>query len=155
MVEARSLMTKKIITVKPEMPIQAAYEEMKEHGIRHLPVIDHTGKLVGMISERDLLRASHVRMINEIEQEMTFNPHQTVEDFMSWPVQTISEKTSILQVAKMMIEEKVSAFVVSGPNEYIKGILTTDDLLQYLVELMQTSENYGKISIEKMFWHHP
>lgn len=155
MVEARSLMTKKIITVKPDMPIQAAYEEMKEHGIRHLPVIDHTGKLVGMVSERDLLRASHVRMVNEIEQEMTFNPHHTVEDFMSWPVQTISEKTSILHVAKMMIDEKVSAFVVSGPNEYIKGILTTDDLLQYLVELMQTSENYGKVSIEKMFWHHP
>lgn len=155
MTEARSLMTKKIITTKVTTPIQAAYEEMREHGIRHLPVVDLTGKLVGIISDRDMLRAANVRMISEIEQEISFNPHHTVEDFMSWPVQTVSETTSVEELAKMMIKDKVSAFVVNGPNHYIKGIVTTDDLLQYLVEILTTSEGTYQIPIEKILWRHP
>lgn len=155
MIDARSLMTKKIITVKVTTPIQAAYEEMREHCIRHLPVLDVSGKLVGILSDRDLLRAANVRMVNEIEQEMTFNPHHTVEDFMSWPVITISEQTSLEDLAKMMIKEKVSAFIVSGPNQYIKGIITTEDMLQYLVDILHNSESHGRKSIEHVFWRHP
>ena len=152
MTEARALMTKKIITIKVTTPIISAYEDMKEHNIRHLPVVDLTGKLVGIISDRDLLRAANVRMVNEIEQEMTFNPHHTVEDFMSWPVQTVSETASVEELAKMMIDEKVSAFVVNGPNQYIKGIITTEDLLQYLIELLHTSESTRNIPLHTMFW---
>lgn len=152
MTEARALMTKKIITVRVNSPIQAAYEDMKEHGIRHLPVIDMAGKLVGIISDRDMLRAANVRMVNEIEQEMTFNPHHTVEDFMSWPVQTVSEKASVEDLAKMMIEQKVSAFIVNGPNQYIKGIITTDDLLEYLIEMLHTSEAHRRVPLSHAFF---
>jgi acetoin utilization protein AcuB len=152
MTEARSLMTKKIITVRVNTPIQAAYVDMKEHGIRHLPVIDMAGKLVGIISDRDMLRAANIRMVNEIEQEMTFNPHHTVEDFMSWPVQTVSEKSSVEDLAKMMIDQKVSAFIVNGPNQYIKGIITTDDLLQYLVELLHNSETNRRAPLSHVFF---
>lgn len=155
MTEARSLMTKKIIKVKPEMPIQEAYEEMKKNGIRHLPVVDQTGKLIGILSDRDIQRAVNVKMISEIEKEMTFNPHETVEDFMSWPVQTVDEKTSILDLTKMMIELKVSAFVVSGPNQYIKGIITTEDLLKYLIELLRTSEVTRTKTISRLYWGCP
>ncbi|MBC7538403.1 MAG: CBS domain-containing protein [Bacteriovorax sp.] len=154
MTEARSLMTKNIIKIKPEMPIQIAYEEMKKHGIRHLPVTDQTGKLVGILSDRDVQKAVNVKMINEIEQEMTFNPHDTVENFMSWPVQTIDEKTSIEDLTKMMIELKISAFVVNGSNQYIKGIITTEDLLKYLLELLNTSEATRAMTISKLHWGH-
>jgi acetoin utilization protein AcuB len=154
MIEARNVMTKKIIKVHPEMPIQGAYEEMKENAIRHLPVVDHTGKLVGILSDRDIQRAIHVTKINEIEQEMTFNPHDTVENFMSWPVQTVNENTSILELTKMMIELKVSAFVVNGPNQYVKGIITTEDLLKYLLELIGTSEHSKGIPISQLHWVH-
>ncbi len=154
MTEARSLMTKTIIKVKPEMPIQLAYDEMKENQIRHLPVVNQFGKLVGMLSDRDIQRAIHVKAINEIEQEMTFNPHDTVEDFMNWPVQTIDENTSIEEVVKMMIELKFSAFVVSSANEYIKGIITTDDLLKYLLELLADSKGHRTMPINQLFWNH-
>ncbi|MDD4975020.1 MAG: CBS domain-containing protein [Bacteriovorax sp.] len=154
MTEARSIMTKKIIKVKPEMPIQIACEEMKKNGIRHLPVTDQTGKLVGILSDRDVQRAVNVRMINEVELEMTFNPHDTVENFMSWPVQTVDEKTSIAELTKMMIDLKISACVVNGPNEYIKGIITTENLLKYLLELITTSDNNWAIPIGKTHWEH-
>lgn len=154
MTEARSLMTKNLITVKATTPIIAAYEEMRDRGIRHLPVVDVSGKLVGILSDRDLLRAANTRVVNEIEQEMTFNPHHTVEDFMSWPVQTVSELASVEDVAKKMIEQKVSAFVVNGPNHYFKGIITTDDLLQYLVELLHNSETIQMPPLHHFFSRH-
>jgi acetoin utilization protein AcuB len=155
MTVARKLMTRKIIKVRPEMPIQAAYDEMKENAIRHLPVVDQMGKLVGMLSDRDVHRAVHVKMINEVEQEMTFNPHDTVEDFMSWPVQTVDETTSIETLTQMMIDLKVSAFVVSGPNQYIKGIITTEDLLKYLIELLGHTEHTRTMDISGLYWDTP
>lgn len=154
MTEARSLMTKKIIKIKSDMPIQVAYDEMKDNGIRHLPVIDQSGKLVGMLSDRDVQKAVNVKMVNEIEQEMTFNPHDTVEDYMSWPVQTVDEKISINEITKMMIELKLSAIIVSGPNQYIKGIITTEDLLKYLLELVGASEVTRSMPISRLYWEY-
>jgi acetoin utilization protein AcuB len=154
MTEARNLMTRRIIKVKPEMPIQAAYDEMKEHGIRHLPVVDFSGKLVGMLSDRDVQKAINVKTLNEIEQEITFNPKDTVEDYMSWPVQTVDENTSVQELTKMMIELKVSAFVVGGGNQYIRGIITTEDLLKYLLELLNSSDESRAIPINQIYWSH-
>lgn len=154
MMQARSLMTKKIIKVRSDMPIQCAFDEMKENGIRHLPVVDHNGALVGMLSDRDVQRAVNIKMINEIEQEITFNPHHTVEDFMSWPVQTVAESTSMEELTKMMLELKVSAVIVSAPNQYIKGIITTDDLLKYLLELLGTSETMRLAPLSQLYWRH-
>jgi predicted transcriptional regulator len=94
-------------------------------------------------------------MLNEVEQELTFVPHQLVEDFMSWPVQTVDEKTSIVELAKLMITEKVSAFIVSAPNYYMKGIVTTDDLLQYLIEFINTETTVKQSTAKEVFWRNP
>ena len=150
--EAKGLMTKKLITVKAETPMQKAYDVMKKNNIRHLPVVDMNGRLVGMISDRDLKLATHIKKISEIETELTFDPKDMVEDYMSWPVQTVDEKTPLDQVAQMMVEEKVSALIVNAPNHYMKGIITTDDLLLYLVEILTTSEKVERVPISQMMW---
>lgn len=155
MTEARSLMTKKVITIQATSPIQMASDLMKRHNIRHLPVVNQTGQLVGMLSDRDIQRATNVNMVNEVEEEMTFDPHQMVEDFMNWPVQTVDEKISVAELAKIMVAEKVSALVVNAPNYYMKGIVTTDDMLQYLIELLNTSETIKQYPIREVFWRNP
>lgn len=81
--EARGLMTKKLITVKAETPMQKAYEVMKKNNIRHLPVIDMNGRLVGMISDRDLKLATYIKKVSEIETELKFDPKDMVEDYMN------------------------------------------------------------------------
>lgn len=150
--EAKGLMTKKLITVKAETPMQKAYDVMKKNNIRHLPVVDMNGRLVGMISDRDLKLATHIKKVSEIETELTFDPKDMVEDYMSWPVQTVDEKTPLDQVAQMMVEEKVSALIVNAPNHYMKGIITTDDLLLYLVEILTTSEKVERVPLSQMMW---
>jgi len=150
--EARGLMTKKLITVKAETPMQKAYEVMKKNNIRHLPVIDMNGRLVGMISDRDLKLATYIKKVTEIETELKFDPKDMVEDYMNWPVQTVDEKTPLDQVAQMMVDEKVSALIVNAPNHYMKGIITTDDLLLYLVEILTTSEKVERVALSQMMW---
>lgn len=150
--EAKGLMTKKLITVKAETPMQKAYEVMKKNNIRHLPVVDMNGRLVGMISDRDLKLATHIKKVSEIESEMVFDPKDMVEDYMNWPVQTVDEKTPLDQVAQMMVDEKVSALIVNAPNHYMKGIITTDDLLLYLVEILTTSEKVERVALSQMMW---
>lgn len=51
-----NVMTRKLITANPEDPISALAYKMIEHGIRHLPVVDQEGKLLGVISIRKVLR---------------------------------------------------------------------------------------------------
>jgi acetoin utilization protein AcuB len=150
--EAKGLMTKKLITVNAETPMQKAYDVMKKNNIRHLPVVDMNGRLAGMISDRDLKLATHIKKISEIETELTFDPKDMVEDYMSWPVQTVDEKTPLDQVAQMMVEEKVSALIVNAPNHYMKGIITSDDLLLYLVEILTTSEKVERVPLSNMMW---
>lgn len=150
---ASGLMTKEIIKVKTDMLIEDAFNLMKQNGIRHLPVVDPMGKLVGILSDRDIQRAVKVRMRNAIEQEMVFNFQDKVESFMSWPVETFDENTSIETITRKMIEMKVSSFVISSPQQYIKGIVTTDDLLKYLLELLNNTDDVVRSApIGQFYW---
>ena len=68
----------------------------------------------------------------------------TYEEFLTWPSQAVDEKMSIEDLTKMMIKSKASAFEVNGPNNHIQGIITTEDLLKYLLELIQTKNQISK-----------
>jgi acetoin utilization protein AcuB len=150
--EARGLMTKKLITVSADTPMQKAYELVKKNNIRHLPVVDLNARLVGMISDRDLKLATHLNKVGEIETELSFAPKEMVEDYMSWPVLTVDEKTPLDQVAQMMVDERVSALIVNAPNHYMKGIITTEDLLLYLVEIITNPEKIERVPISRVMW---
>lgn len=153
MTSATNVMTKNIIKVKTDMLMEDAFDVMKQHNIRHLPVVDQTGKLVGILSDRDIQRAVKVRMKNAIEQEILFSSTDKVESFMSWPVETFDENTSIEEITRKMLELKVSSFVVSSPSQYIKGIVTTDDLLKYLLELLSTTDEVVRSTpISRLYW---
>ena len=55
--KVRDVMTKQPITIDPDAPLATAAAVMREREIRHLPVIDAAGRLMGIITERDVLRA--------------------------------------------------------------------------------------------------
>ena len=93
-----------------------------------------------MLSDRDVQRA----MVSTIEHEprgrgtsetIVFDPETRVKDYMSWPVEAVDQNTGIKLIAERMIAEKISSFLVSK-NEKIIGIVTTEDLLRVLIELL-------------------
>jgi acetoin utilization protein AcuB len=109
-----------------QQTLQHAHEEMRAHGLRHLPVL-HGGTLVGLVSERDL----HV-----IESLKDVDPTRvTVEDAMSSAVYAVSPDAPLDEVVATMAEKKYGCAVIMQ-NHHVVGMLTTVDVCRALSELL-------------------
>jgi acetoin utilization protein AcuB len=132
----KDLMEKNLITMQPDDSMLDAYKIMIEKNIRHLPVVK-AGKLVGILSDRDVLKAMHSNKIDEVKMEFILNSSHKINDFMTWPVYTVSETTSIEKVLEEILLQKVNAFMVENAKGEMKGIITTQDLMGYLMIILK------------------
>lgn len=137
---AQGIMHRKVTTISPEDSMLDAYRTMKAKDIRHLPVLDKDMRLVGILSDRDVQRAMISRKISDFQQEIHLAEDLKVSDFMNWPVYTVSEKTPVNQAAELVLKHKISALVVENDQGFVSGIVTTDDLLSYLVQVVNNVE---------------
>lgn len=136
--QARASMTENVFVTLWSESLQSAFDKMRHLHIRHLPVVDQNGNIVGMLSERDLQRAMTVvpPSIANRDQVAEFDPDFIVRDFMSQEVHTISEKANLKEAAQAMNSLKVSSLVVTNANREMVGILTNEDLLVVLIGLL-------------------
>jgi acetoin utilization protein AcuB len=151
--DAKRVMTRSVKVVHLDAPIGAAFEAMEEHRIRHLPVIDDSGRMIGIISDRDVAKARHPVAQphgNLDETPVTFESGHRVRDYMSWPVLSVCESEDLAVVANRMIQEKISALMVTDANDHPRGIVTTEDLLRQLVLLLGASVTPRKIALSSL-----
>jgi acetoin utilization protein AcuB len=146
------IMTKKLITVNETDTLLTAYECMQEKKIRHLPVTNSNGKIVGILSDRDIQRAMTPFLdpsssTDSISFEL--DPAFKVKDFMSWPIRTIEQHRPVIEVARELMQNKVSALLIVGHDAHPKGIITTDDLIKLLITILEKpDEPASKLLIE-------
>ena len=124
---------KKFMTTTPhsigkDQTLERAHEMMRTHHIRHLPVLEG-GKLVGMVSERDLHLVETLRDVNPREV--------VVEEAMSNHVYAVDPDASLDVVAETMAEHKYGSAVVIQ-NGKVVGIFTTNDACRALAELLRS-----------------
>lgn len=131
------IMTKKLVTIGAQASLTEAYRLMQTRKIRHLPVVDDKGAIVGILSDRDLQRAMSPKKKDIHELTFEFDPEFIVRDFMSWPVKTVAHDMSVRDVAQRMLKEKLSALLVVDADQKHKGIVTTDDMLRLLIMLLE------------------
>ncbi len=134
MTSITTIMTNHPATILASQTLQEAYLKMKAMKIRHLPVVDIRGLLVGILSDRDLQRVMQREKISETQENYTFSETEKVETDMTWPVRVIPASTSVKTAARLMLQEKLSALVVTDLANHPQAIVTTDDLLRYIVE---------------------
>lgn len=123
----------KLLKVSLESSIDRARQIMDDKRIRHLLVSDREGYIVGVISDRDIALASN-------SDHPSMNARTLVAEVMSWPVITIDEECSLAETAEGMIDEKISAFLVTRNKEEIVGIITSTDLLRVLAKMLREKE---------------
>ena len=111
-----------------EQPLSRAHAMMGEHGIRHLPVL-HGGKLMGMLTERDLRLVESLTGVDPTKVK--------VEDAMSTVVYSVAPETPLDEVVATMGEHKYGSAVVMQ-NQKVVGIFTTVDACRALAELLKT-----------------
>lgn len=118
-------MTRSPHTIGADQALAAAHRLMREHRVRHLPVL-RAGRLVGIVSQRDLAL---------IETLPDVDPREVpVEDAMSTETYVVSPRTALGQVAAQMAARKLgSAVVVEGDR--VAGVFTVTDACRALAEL--------------------
>lgn len=118
-------------TVGRNQPLSVAHRIMRDHRIRHLPVLD-AGKLVGVVSDRDL----HL-----IETLKDVDPDKVkVDEAMSPEPFVVDRRKPLTEVVVEMVERKVGSALVVDEDRVI-GVFTVIDALRLLAELLQRGKN--------------
>ena len=134
-------MNRPVISVSPDMPINEALNLMKREHIRRTPVV-HNGKLIGIISDKDLLNASPSPATSLSVWEMNYLLSKiTVKDVMTRKVLSVSEDTPIEEAARIMADNKIGGMPVLNKEGKVVGIITETDLFKIFLELMGAREN--------------
>ena len=104
----RDLMTEKVVALRPEDSLARVQEAMDALVVRHLPVVDSKGLLVGLVSNRDLLAASLSRALRfEAKQRRAFLRSVAVEEVMSSDLTSIGPGTTLQEAASLLIERRI------------------------------------------------
>jgi acetoin utilization protein AcuB len=132
----RELMTPKPIVVAPEMPVPDALTLMRGRKIHQLPVVDNKGKLVGIVTEQDLLHASASSVSTLSVWELpTLLAKITVEMVMVKNVATVNEDTPVEEAARIMADLGIGCLPVLGQDGMV-GLVTKSDLFRAFMELL-------------------
>ncbi len=144
---ARQIMTKNLVTVGPDSSIADAAKLMLEHHISGLPVLDKSGKLVGIVSEGDFLRRSEIgtqrrrpRWLQFLTgpgreaKEFVQQSGRKVEDIMAREPVTVTEDTQLEELVASMEKHDIKRLPVMR-NDQLVGIVTRANLLQAVASL--------------------
>lgn len=128
-------MSKPVLTTTPDLPITEVLATMKQDHIRRMPVM-HDGKLVGIVSDKDLLNASPSPATSLSVWEMNYLLSKiTVKDVMTKKVLTVDVNTPIEEAARIMADNKIGGMPVLRDGKVV-GIITETDLFKVFLELM-------------------
>jgi len=129
-------MTKRPVTAKADMSVSDALELMHVTKVHRLPVLDPNGKLVGIVSEGDLLYASPSPATTLNVWEMhSLLAKLKVDKVMTRKVFTVTEDTPIEEAACIMVEKKIGGLPVMRAKELV-GIITETDLFKVFIALL-------------------
>lgn len=133
-------MSHPVVTVHPEIPIMEALNLMKKEHIRRLPVVDKRGRLVGIVSEQDLLQAAPSSATSLSVWEVNYLIGKIiVNQVMTKDVITIAEDTPLEEAARIMVDNKIGGIPVIRKRQVV-GLITETDLFKIFLELLGARE---------------
>lgn len=119
--------------IEPSMTVEEARIFMEQQDLRHLPVVDKDNKLLGVVSERDVLKSK--------------SPNSLITSIMSDHVFMVDENEDIVRVIEVMAEEKYGSVLIVNSAHELTGIFTTVDALSLLARVLKSPSDYkgGKV----------
>jgi CBS domain-containing protein len=123
--KAKDAMTSPAITVTPETPLRDVGSVLSHHRISAVPVVDGTGQLLGLLSERDLITADV-----GASQESAGLPSRA-GDGMNRSVRCVDEDTELDAVARLLVEPDARRVLVVRDREVL-GVISRRDLVKWM-----------------------
>jgi len=135
-------MTKKVITIDKEADLIQAGEKMAAHGIRHLPVVEGDGRLIGIITDRDIRSAMPSPLLGDAagregRQKLST---LTVKDVMTKDPMVVSPTHTLQDALLLMQKTRVGAFPVVDEHHRLKGIISIRDLIRAFINVLGIGE---------------
>lgn len=120
------------VTATEDMSIDALRQLMKEHGVRHLPVM-RDGTVVGLVSDRDVRLAQGLSAEHKIQV--------VAADIMTTDPVTVKASTPLDDVAYIMSDQKIGSVIVNEDSGEFLGIFTSTDALNALIEISRAGRS--------------
>lgn len=124
MLKAKDLMTKNVITVKEDTSVVELAKILYENQISGVPVVDSQGKVVGVVTEKDIL---NIIFSGNVE-------HTKVGDIMSRNIIKFLPETDIDKVALAISEHNVRRVIIVDNNDKVVGIVSRRDIIKMILE---------------------
>ncbi len=138
--KAKDIMTRNVISVKPDTSLEEVAQILAENGISGVPVTDAEGRIRGMISEKDFLmhmgvkkNASFMSVIAQCLQNKGCLAlsirKKKAEDIMTSPVVTVGEDAAVFEISGILTEKNINRVPVVSQENRLMGIITRSDIV--------------------------
>lgn len=126
----RDRMITQVITITPDVSVNVAMETLHQNKIRHLPVVDEHGNLIGIVTDKSLLAVVPSSATSLSKREMNYIlTRLKVKDVMTTNVITVGPDTPLEEAAVILSDNKISGLPVMSGGKLI-GILTDTDVFR-------------------------
>ena len=122
---ARDIMSRSMKTMDPNSTVAEALAFQEKYSVNHIPILEEKNKLIGILSDRDLIRR---------------NPGLKIKDVMTTEVLTCLEMTRIQDISKIMLHEKISAIPIINHEYELTGIITRADILGFMTRVISVNQ---------------
>jgi acetoin utilization protein AcuB len=140
-------MTHNPITIGPDTPIADALQLIREKNVHRLPVLDKKERLIGIVTEKELLYASPSPVTSLSMHEITYLLSKlTVDEVMTRKPITVTEDTPIEDAAALMMDHHIGALPVMRGQQLV-GIVSETDLFATFVELFSAREKGVRLTL--------
>lgn len=137
MLSVEDIMTREPYTLGPDNTLLDAAQIMREHHIRHVPVVSSDEAVIGIVSHRDVLAASDSRILHG--EEPGKEAYVALSAVMTSPVQTVTESTDLRAAAMHLRKQRLGCLPVVRDGRIV-GIISDSDYLEVAITLMEQLE---------------
>jgi acetoin utilization protein AcuB len=139
-------MTPRPVTITDDVTVLDAINLMTEKGVRHLPVTNREGRLVGMVSDKELLKAAPSPVTSLSVWEVKEMLHLlTIQKIMDIKLTTVGEEAPLEEAAVVMVVNKLDGLPVTR-NGVLVGVITETDIFRYFLELLGVKRHGVRIT---------
>jgi acetoin utilization protein AcuB len=137
-------MNRNVVSLPPTATIEEALHLLKEHKIRHIPIVDENEQVIGIVSDRDVRDASPSTLLRETSR----NELQTeISSIMTQPVITVHPLDFVEEIARIFYEKEFAAVPVVQ-NDRLVGMVTEKHMLYTFIQLTGTHVQSSQIEVK-------
>ncbi|MCJ2166027.1 MULTISPECIES: CBS and ACT domain-containing protein [unclassified Pseudodesulfovibrio] len=141
-------MTTDVVTITPDRSMMKASKVMKDKNISRVPVVDEDGKILGIISDRDIKDASPSKATTLDMHELYYLLSEIkIKDIMTKKVVTIRQDETVEKAAVLMLEGHFGGLPVLDDDNRVVGIITDSDIFKVLVEISGVYEGGAQVCL--------